>query len=93
MRLQERITHFFRESGGTYGSPRITLDLWAEGWQVSVNTVAEIETGRASSTSPPSWTSSRAACWARRWAPTTTRAWSERHCRRRQLPEAARSTA
>ncbi|MFE9922740.1 IS3 family transposase [Streptomyces sp. NPDC005774] len=45
MRLQERITHFFRESGGTYGSQRITLDLWAEGWQISVNTVAEIETG------------------------------------------------
>ncbi|MCY0955059.1 IS3 family transposase [Streptomyces sp. H27-S2] len=42
MRLEERITHFFRESGDTYGSPRITLDLWAEGWQVSVNTVAEI---------------------------------------------------
>ncbi|WP_443079520.1 IS3 family transposase [Streptomyces sp. NBC_01717] len=34
--------HFFRESGDTYGSPRITLDLWAEGWQVSMNTVAEI---------------------------------------------------
>lgn len=42
MRLEERITHFFRASGDTYGSPRITLDLWAEGWQVSVNTVAEI---------------------------------------------------
>ena len=41
-RLEERITHFFRESGETYGSPRITLDLWAEGWQVSVNTVAEV---------------------------------------------------
>ncbi|WP_326791701.1 IS3 family transposase [Streptomyces sp. NBC_00841] len=41
-RLEERITNFFRESGDTYGSPRITLDLWAEGWQVSVNTVAEI---------------------------------------------------
>jgi putative transposase len=40
--LTERIKHFFKESGGTYGSPRITLDLWAEGWQVSVNTVAEI---------------------------------------------------
>lgn len=41
-RLEERIIHFFTESGGTYGSPRITLDLWAEGWKVSVNTVAEI---------------------------------------------------
>ncbi|MCH0561551.1 IS3 family transposase [Streptomyces sp. MUM 16J] len=40
--LTERIKHFFKESGDTYGSPRITLDLWAEGWQVSVNTVAEI---------------------------------------------------
>ncbi|MFF7234456.1 IS3 family transposase [Streptomyces sioyaensis] len=38
----ERIKHFFNASGGTYGSPRITLDLWAEGWKVSVNTVAEI---------------------------------------------------
>jgi putative transposase len=40
--LTERIKHFFTASGCTYGSPRITLDLWAEGWQVSVNTVAEI---------------------------------------------------
>ncbi|MFF3062558.1 IS3 family transposase [Streptomyces sp. NPDC057909] len=40
--LIERIEHFFTASGRTYGSPRITLDLWAEGWQVSVNTVAEI---------------------------------------------------
>ncbi|MEU9014673.1 IS3 family transposase [Streptomyces sp. NPDC048479] len=40
--LTERIKHFFKESGGTYGSPRITLDLWAEGWQVSVNTVAQV---------------------------------------------------
>ncbi|MEU2718473.1 IS3 family transposase [Streptomyces sp. NPDC007205] len=40
--LAERITHFFNASGRTYGSPRVTLDLWAEGWQVSQNTVAEI---------------------------------------------------
>jgi putative transposase len=40
--LTERIKHFFDASGGTYGSPRVTLDLWAEGWKVSVNTVAEI---------------------------------------------------
>ncbi|MFG2305450.1 IS3 family transposase [Actinacidiphila glaucinigra] len=41
-KLAERITYFFHQSGGTYGSPRITLDLWAEGWTVSVNTVAEM---------------------------------------------------
>ncbi|MFJ9523415.1 IS3 family transposase [Kitasatospora sp. NPDC101801] len=41
-RLEERITHFFHASGDTYGSPRVTLDLWAGGWQVSVSTVAEI---------------------------------------------------
>jgi transposase InsO family protein len=40
--LTERIKYFFTRSGGTYGSPRITLDLWAEGWQVSRNTVAGI---------------------------------------------------
>ncbi|MFF0041706.1 IS3 family transposase [Streptomyces mirabilis] len=40
--LAERICHFFDRSGRTYGSPRITLDLWEEGWQVSENTVAEI---------------------------------------------------
>ncbi|MEU1409552.1 IS3 family transposase [Streptomyces sp. NPDC005728] len=40
--LAERITYFFNASGRTYGSPRITLDLWAEGWQVPVNTVAQI---------------------------------------------------
>jgi putative transposase len=40
--LTERIRHFFDASGGTYGSPRITPDLWAGGWKVSVNTVAEI---------------------------------------------------
>ncbi|MEY9995548.1 putative transposase [Streptomyces sp. V4I8] len=42
VKLEERIRYFFRASGETYGSPRITLDLWEEGWQVSVNTVAEI---------------------------------------------------
>ncbi|WP_199821278.1 IS3 family transposase [Streptomyces sp. NRRL B-3229] len=40
--LAERIRYFFDLSGKTYGSPRITLDLWEEGWQVSQNTVAEI---------------------------------------------------
>ncbi|MFD9226174.1 IS3 family transposase [Streptomyces sp. NPDC060064] len=43
--LAGRITHFFNASGRTYGSPRVTLDLWAEGWQVSQNTVAEIMAG------------------------------------------------
>ncbi|WP_234441033.1 IS3 family transposase [Streptomyces scabiei] len=42
VKLEERIRYFFRASGESYGSPRITLDLWEEGWQVSVNTVAEI---------------------------------------------------
>ncbi|MER7001365.1 DDE-type integrase/transposase/recombinase [Streptomyces sp. NPDC000410] len=39
-RLEERITYIFRRPGDTYGSPRITLDLWAEGWKVFVDTVA-----------------------------------------------------
>ena len=33
--LAERIRHLFDRSGRTCGSPRITLDLWEEGWQVS----------------------------------------------------------
>ena len=40
--LAERIGKIFAESGGTYGSPRVADDLWAEGWRVSVNTVADI---------------------------------------------------
>ncbi|WP_317621353.1 IS3 family transposase [Streptomyces sp. CBMA123] len=40
--LTDRIRYFFAASGSTYGSPRITLYLWAEGWQVSENTVAKI---------------------------------------------------
>jgi putative transposase len=40
--LATRITELFDASGRTYGSPRITLDLRAEGWQVSVNTVARL---------------------------------------------------
>ncbi|MFF3159771.1 hypothetical protein [Streptomyces sp. NPDC057910] len=43
--LEKRISHFFHASGDTHGSPRITLDLWAEGRQVSVNTVAEVMAG------------------------------------------------
>lgn len=51
--LTERIEHFFTASGRTYGSPRITLDLWAEGCQVSVNTVAEIMAERGWYGRPP----------------------------------------
>ena len=40
--LAEKIRVFFDASGGTYGSPRITLDLWAAGYQVSENTVAKL---------------------------------------------------
>jgi hypothetical protein len=40
--LAEKIRELFDASGGTYGSPRITLDLWAAGWQVSENTVAKL---------------------------------------------------
>lgn len=37
--LGELICCFFDRSGKTYGSPRITLDLSEEGWQVSQNTL------------------------------------------------------
>lgn len=40
--LAARVTQLFDASGRTYVSPRITLDLRAEGWQVSVNTVARL---------------------------------------------------
>lgn len=32
----------FEASGGTYGSPRITLELQAAGWRVSANTIARL---------------------------------------------------
>jgi transposase InsO family protein len=40
--LAEKIREIFDASGDTYGSPRVTLDLWAAGWQVSENTVAKL---------------------------------------------------
>jgi transposase InsO family protein len=40
--LAAKIREFFDASGGTYGSPRITLDLWAAGYRVSENTVAKL---------------------------------------------------
>lgn len=38
--LDDAIRAVFDASGGTYGSPRVTLDLRAAGWRVSENTVA-----------------------------------------------------
>ena len=40
--LAGKIREIFDASGGTYGSPRVTLDLWAAGWQVGENTVARL---------------------------------------------------
>jgi transposase InsO family protein len=40
--LADKIRGFFDASGGTYGSPRITLDLWEAGYRVSENTVAKL---------------------------------------------------
>ena len=39
-RLKAEIARLFAEHKGTYGSPRVTADLKAAGWQVSENTVA-----------------------------------------------------
>jgi putative transposase len=40
--LAVAVTEAFEASGGTYGSPRVTLELQAAGWRVSVNTVAAL---------------------------------------------------
>jgi putative transposase len=40
--LADAVRAIFDTSGGTYGSPRVTLDLWAAGWRVSENTVAKL---------------------------------------------------
>jgi putative transposase len=40
--LADKVREIFDVSGGTYGSPRVTLELWAAGWQVSENTVAAL---------------------------------------------------
>jgi transposase InsO family protein len=40
--LADAIRAVFDASGGTYGSPRVTLDLRAAGWRVSENTVARL---------------------------------------------------
>jgi hypothetical protein len=39
--LDVAVAMSFEASGGSYGSPRVYDDLVEEGWQVSVNTVAE----------------------------------------------------
>ena len=39
--LDKRVRELFERSKRTYGSPRIHADLRAEGWRVSVNTVAD----------------------------------------------------
>ena len=41
MELDQRVRQLFEASKRTYGSPRIHADLRAEGWKVSVNTVAD----------------------------------------------------
>jgi len=40
--LAEEIKRIFDESGGTYGSPKIFVELVRAGWRVSVNTVARL---------------------------------------------------
>ncbi|WP_408995434.1 IS3 family transposase [Streptomyces caniscabiei] len=59
--MAERIRCFFDRSGRTYGSPRITLDLWEEGWQVSQNTAAATHPRRSRSCAA-------AGAWRSRWA-------------------------
>ena len=52
--LAVKVREIFDASGGTYGSPRVTLDLHAAGWQVGGNTVAALmaELGLAGVASP-----------------------------------------
>lgn len=40
--LAEEIEEIFRGSGGTYGSPKVFIELVRRGWRVSVNTVAKL---------------------------------------------------
>ncbi|MCX4510539.1 IS3 family transposase [Streptomyces sp. NBC_01619] len=48
--LAEEIEEIFQRSGGTYGSPKVFIELVCCGWRVSVNTVAKVmaELGLAS---------------------------------------------
>jgi transposase InsO family protein len=40
--LAEEIEEVFHGSGGTYGSPKVFIELVRRGWRVSVNTVAKV---------------------------------------------------
>ncbi|WP_442942190.1 IS3 family transposase [Nonomuraea sp. NBC_00507] len=40
--MAEEIEKIYRRSGGTYGSPRIFIELVRAGWRISVNTVAQL---------------------------------------------------
>ncbi len=40
--LAEEIEEIFQRSGGTYGSPKVFIELVRRGWRVSVNTVAKV---------------------------------------------------
>jgi putative transposase len=40
--LEEAIGAVFEDSGGTYGSPKVFIELVRKGWRVSVNTVAKV---------------------------------------------------
>ena len=84
--LAVKIQQLFATHHGRYGSPRITADLRDEGWQVSVNTVAQImaEQGLRGRRKRRRRGSTRAGrgCWSapdlvgRRFsAPTVNRKW------------------
>ncbi|HEY9437327.1 MAG TPA: IS3 family transposase [Streptomyces sp.] len=40
--LEEAIRAVFEKSGGTYGSPKVFVELVRAGWRLSVNTVAKV---------------------------------------------------
>ncbi|MEV4693560.1 IS3 family transposase [Micromonospora echinospora] len=42
VRLAAAVRKVFDDSGGTYGSPRIGIELREQGWQVSDNTIAQL---------------------------------------------------
>jgi hypothetical protein len=42
VRLATAVQKVFDDSGGTYGSPRIGMELREQGWQISDNTIAQL---------------------------------------------------